>query len=204
MPERTAADRRLVLTVTTDEYRCESVAFTHDGSLLAIGKSNGMVGIWDLRTRVPIKHFLHDLRGGAVTAVVFSADDRMLATGGEDGHLKIRDMRTAKVILRRQHPAAIHAVAIDPIAELIATACDDGALRVWTRRGRIQSQIDGGCGPATRAVAFTPDGALATSEQAVTWSADGRFSAVVTPREVQVIGTGGRASTDSPPSRPGT
>ncbi|HET6530199.1 MAG TPA: hypothetical protein VFH03_06225 [Actinoplanes sp.] len=190
--------------MTTDEYRCESVAFSHDGSLLAIGKSNGMVGIWDLRTGRSVKHFLHDLRGGAVTAVIFSADDHLLATGGADGHLKVRDLRTAKVILRRQHPAPIHAVAFDAIAELVVTACDDGALRVWTRRGRIQSQLHGRCGPATRAVAVAPDGEVLTSDEAVTWSADGRFAAVVTPDEVRVIGTGGRASPDSPPSRPET
>ena len=73
MREWTAADHRLVLTVTTDEYRCASLAFSPDGNLLALGKSNGMVGIWDLAVGQPVKHFLHDLCGDAVTAIAFSA-----------------------------------------------------------------------------------------------------------------------------------
>jgi len=187
MREQTAAERRLVLTVPTDEYRCESSAFSHDGSLLAIGKSNGMVGIWDLAAGEPIKHFLHDLCGGPVTAVAFSPDDRLLATAGRDGHLKIRDLGTSKLILRREHPAAIHAVTFDAGAGLIATACDDGVLRVWTRRGRIHSQIEGGCTPATREIIFAADGGLRTSDQ----PAEGRLSVVVTPAELRVFRSSG-------------
>jgi WD40 repeat protein len=190
MGERTAADHRLVLTVTTDEYRCESIAFSHDGTLLAVGKSNGMVGIWDLGTGEPIKHFLHDLCGGAVTAIAFSRDDRWLATAGRDGHLKIRDMRTSKLVLRRQHPAPIRAVAFDAVAERVATACDDGVLRVWTRRGRIQSQVDGGCTASTRTITFAPGGGWETSDRA-TSTGGGGLSAVATATELQVFRSSG-------------
>ena len=99
--------RRLVLAVTVDEYRCVSLAFNTDGTLLAVGKSNGMVGIWDVRTGEAIRHFLHDLLGGPVHAVAFSADGRLLATAGADRHLKVRDLGTGKVILRREHPGSL-------------------------------------------------------------------------------------------------
>ena len=188
MRDRTeAADRRLVLTVATDEYRCASLAFSHDGTLLAIGKSNGLVGIWDLNTGRVIKHFLHDLRGDPVTAVAFSLDDSLLASGGEDGHLKIRDMHTTKLVLRRQHPAPIRAIAFDRAGELVATACDDGALRVWTRRGRIRSQMDGGCTPATRGITMTADGRVDTAEEPPT----GALSAELTPDELRVYRSSG-------------
>jgi len=182
MRDRTDADGRLVLTVATDEYRCASLTFSHDGTLLALGKSNGLVGIWDLNAGRAIKHFLHDLRGDPVTAVAFSLDDSLLATGGEDGHLKIRDLRTTKLVLRRQHPAPIRAIAFDPAGGLVATACDDGALRVWTRRGRIRSQIDGGCTPATRRITFAAEGRLGTSDQSPT----GALWAELTPGELRV------------------
>jgi WD40 repeat protein len=171
--------------VTTEEYRCASVAFSPDDTLLAIGKSNGMVGIWDLATGKPIKHFLHDLCGGAVTAVAFAPDGALLATAGQDGHLKLRDLRTTKLTLRRQHPAAIRAVAFDAAAERIATACDDGVLRVWSRRGRVEAQIEGGCSAATRAIIFAPDGEVRTRDAAAP-SLTGRLSAVMTGGELQV------------------
>jgi WD40 repeat protein len=182
MREQTAADHRLVLTVTTDEYRCESFAFSADDKLLAIGKSNGMVAIWDLAARTPIKHFLHDLCGGEVTAVAFSADGRLLATGGRDGHLKLRDLRTAKILFRRPHPAAIQAVGFDPTGELVATACADAVLRVWTRRGRIRVQTDGGCSARTREVTVAPDG---TADASDTHRA-GSLSAEVTATALRV------------------
>lgn len=187
MRDRTDADRRLVLTVPTDEYRCASLTFSHDGSRLAIGKSNGLVGIWDLNSGRAIKHFLHDLRGDPVTAVAFSLDDRLLASGGEDGHLKIRNMGTTELVLRRQHPAPIRAIAFDPVGELVATACDDGVLRVWTRRGRIQSQLDGGCTPTTRRITFAADGRLDTSDESPT----GALSAELTPDELRVYRSSG-------------
>ena len=182
MPDRTDADRRLVLTVTTDEYRCTSLAFSHDGTLLAIGKSNGLVGVWDLNAGRATKHFLHDLLGDPVTAVAFSLDDGLLATGGADGHFKIRDMRTTKLVLRRQHPAPIRAIAFDHAGELVATACDDGVLRVWTRRGRIRSQIEGGCTAATRQITFASDGGVFTSDEPAT----GALSAEQTRGELRV------------------
>lgn len=189
--------RRPVLTVTTDEYRCTSLALNRDGSLLAVGKSNGMVGIWDVPAGESIKHFLHDLLGGPVRAVAFSADGLLLATAGADRHLKVRNLRTGKVLLRREHPGEVLAVAFDPSGALIATACTDGVLRVWSRAGRVESQTDGGCTGTTRAVAFTADGGVTTAEIATVETADGDLIATVTEGEVRVLSVSERGSSGS-------
>ena len=176
-----------MLAVTTDEYRCVSLALNSDGTLLAVGKSNGMVGIWDVRAGEAIKHFLHDLLGGPVRAVAFSADDRLLATAGADRHLKVRDLRTGKVILRREHPGEVVAVAFDPDGALIATACTDGVLRVWSRAGRIESQVDSGCSAATRSVAFTSGGAVVAGAAVAAATPDGSLVATSTGHEITVL-----------------
>ena len=181
--------RRLVLAVTPDEYSCVSLALSQDGTLLAVGKSNGMVAIWDVPAGQAIKHFLHDLLGGPVRAVAFSADSGLLATAGADRHLKVRDLRTGKVLLRREHPGEVVAVAFDPSGSLIATACADGVLRVWSRAGRVESQTDGGCSGATRAVAFTADGGVTTAETTVVQTPDGGLVATITAGEIRVLGS---------------
>ena len=177
----------LVLAVTTDEYRCVSLALNSDGTLLAVGKSNGMVGIWDVRAGEATRHFLHDLLGGPVRAVAFSADGRLLATAGADRHLKVRDLRTGKVILRRQHPGEVVAVAFDPAGELIATACTDGVLRVWSRAGKVESQVDGGCSASTRSVAFSPNGTVLAGSATEAATPDGSLVATTTGNEIKVL-----------------
>ena len=176
-----------MLAVTTDEYHCVSLALNSDGTLLAVGKSNGMVGIWDVRTGEAIKHFLHDLLGGPVRAVAFSADGRLLGTAGADRHLKVRNLRTGKVILRREHPGEVVAVGFDPDGALIATACTDGALRVWSRAGRVESQVEGGCSAATRSVAFTSAGAVEAGPAADAATPDGSLVATTTGNEIKVL-----------------
>jgi WD40 repeat protein len=179
--------RRVVLAVTTGEYRCASLAFNADGTLLAVGKSNGMVGIWDVRAGEAIQHYLHDLLGGPVHAVAFSADGRLLATGGADRHLKVRELGTGKVILRREHPGELVAVGFDPTGARIATACTDGVLRVWSRAGRIESQVDGGCSASTRSVTFARDGAVVAGAAVEAATPDGSLVATTTGDEIRVL-----------------
>jgi WD40 repeat protein len=174
-------DRLVVLAVPTGEYRCESLAFSPDGTLLAVGKSNGMVGIWDVDAGEATTHFLHDLLGGPVLAVAFSPDGRLLATGGADRHL-----RTGKVVLRRVHPGPVTAVAFDTESQLIATACTDGVLRTWSRAGRIESQQDGACTVSTRTIRFTAGAPPVAGPAAEVTTPDGRLLATDLGDEIRV------------------
>ncbi len=182
---------RLIFTVGLDEYRCASLAFSPDGTLLAAGRSNGMVGLWRVGDGRLLRHFLHDLLGHAVCAVAFSADATYLASAGGH-HLVVRDLRTGRPVWKRQHPAELSAVAFGPAGECVATACADGTLRTWTVRGRLAREVPGGCGagaveigfradgvPEARAVAGRGDGVRAVT-------ADGRLRATATDGELQV------------------
>jgi WD40 repeat protein len=175
-----------VFAVTLDEYRCESLAFSPDATLVAFGCSNGMVGLWRVGSDRP-RHFLHDRLGASVRAVAFSPDGTLLAAAG-GRHLKVRDVRTGKVILKREHPADLTAVAIDDTSALIATACADGVLRVWSRRGALTAQTPGACTDATRRLIFGADGPMATLDAGAieTRSADGRLVATVTAASLTV------------------
>lgn len=179
-------DRRVVLAVATGEYRCVSLALSPDGALLAVGKSNGMVGLWDIATGEATRHFLHDLLGGPVQAVAFSPDGRLLASGGADRHLKIRDLRTGKVLWRREHPGPVTATGFDPESALIATACTDGVLRVWSRAGRVESQLTGACTEVTRTIRFTAGSTPVAGPAADVTTPDGRLVATDLGDEIRV------------------
>ncbi len=152
----------LLFTAGLAGHRCVSLAFSPDGTLLAAGRSNGMVGLWQVGTGRPLRHFLHDLLGNAVRAVAFSPDGGYLASAG-GGHVAVRDLRTGRVVWKRQHPAELTGVAFGPAADCLTTACADGALRTWTLRGRLTAETAaagtaaGGDGEVR---AVSPDGRL--------------------------------------------
>jgi WD40 repeat protein len=175
-----------VFAVTLEEYRCVSLAFSPDATLLAIGGSNGLVGLWRVDTGRPLRHFVHDLLGSPVRAVAFAPDGSLLAAAGGE-HLKVRDLRTGRLILKRQHPADLTAVAIDGTSTRIATACADGTVRIWSRRGVLTSQEPNACTAETSRLSFDGDRPVPAAESsAPITSADGRWTATITGTGVQV------------------
>ena len=178
-----------MFAVTFEDCRCESLAFSPDATLLAIGGSNGLVGLWRVDTGRPLRHFVHDLLGSPVRAVAFAPDGTLLAAvGGE--HLKVRDLRTGRLVLKRQHPADLTAVAIDETSTRIATACTDGTLRVWSRRGELTDQTPHACTARTTRLSFDGDRPVAGGEpEAAIVSGDGRWTATITETGVRVGST---------------
>lgn len=174
--------------VPMDDFRCAGLAFGHGGALLAAGTSHGMVVLWETATGTPFRQFMHDLCGAPVPGVAFSADGLRLASAGHDGQLKVRDVRTGRVLLKRPHPGPLSAVCFDASGDLVATACADGTVRVWSRRGEIRTQIDGVCTARTARLSFAPDGTIAvgTAKRVDAVSADGRLRAAATKGGVRV------------------
>ena len=149
----------LICAVGLAGHGCAGLAFSADGALLAAGRSNGMVSIWEVATGRPLRHFLHDLLGHPVRAVAFSADGTHLACAG-GGHLAVRDVRTGRLVWKRRHPAELTGVAFGPAGESVTATCADGVARTWTLRGRLTAEtvgvpVGGGDGRVS-----SPDGRL--------------------------------------------
>ena len=148
----------LICAVGLGEHGCASLAFSPDGTLLAAGRSNGMVSIWQAATGRPVRHCLHDLLGHPVRAVAFSADGTHLASAG-GGHVVLRDLRTGRVVWKRQHPAELTGVAFGPAGDCVTTGCADGVARTWTLRGRLAAETAQAVAAAGTPIR-TPDGRL--------------------------------------------
>ncbi|WP_405165248.1 WD40 repeat domain-containing protein [Nocardia sp. NBC_01499] len=145
-----------------------SVEFNQDGTMLVSVGTDGTLRLWDIRD--PRRSSLAGVfdNGTAITAAAFLPDGRTLAAGGVDGTLTFLDITAPQAIRRRgavigAHPAGIKAMALAPDAPLLATAGDDGAVRMWAVDDPDQPHPVGlplDSGGAVQAVAFGPNGRL--------------------------------------------
>jgi WD40 repeat protein len=138
------------------------VAFSHGGSLLAVGGTKGSLSLWHWPSRRKLA-VLSGHRGG-VNSVDFSADDSVFASADSEGLVKLWSVAEGKERLTFRAHAPGHAateVKFSPDGALLATASYlERTVRLWTASGG-ESRVSfprtvSGC----RALAFSPDGAI--------------------------------------------
>jgi WD40 repeat protein len=125
----------------------ESLAFSHDGRLLASG-SFGEVVIWDTQTAT----IRSRLTGFAdrVVALAFSAKGDLLATGGgaptEDGELKVFQVASGKLVadLKSAHSDTVFGVAFAADGARIASCGADKFVKVFEiSSGKLLKSFEG-------------------------------------------------------------
>jgi WD40 repeat protein len=133
-----------------------SVAFSHDGALLASGAQDKTIVLWDVEGR----RELRTLTGHAdkVTSVAFSPAVDVLASGSEDGTVKLWDTTNGKELpgpVAQRSP--VRAVAYAPYGHWLAASFDNGMVMLWdTANIAVSRSLDGQCG-AIKALAFSRD-----------------------------------------------
>jgi dipeptidyl aminopeptidase/acylaminoacyl peptidase len=149
----------------------ESVAFSPDGSLLAIsGKYDGELWLW--RMGIDQEPWL-ELKGheNLVTNLAFSPDGRQLTSGSWDGTIRLWDVASCSnqpqscgtpILTIEAHDNIITGVAFSPDGTLLASEGGDGTVRLWrVADGSLiyvlesHLSIENG-----QTVAFTPDGEM--------------------------------------------
>jgi WD40 repeat protein len=130
------------------------LAWSPDGSLLAVASSDNAVRLWDLDTGQTRRNVL---RHKEPRAVAFSPDGLSLATGGADG-TKLWDIQSTKprYILRGDEALS---VAFSPAGDRLAVGSRSALQLYDTKTGRRQAILekapsDSGVSNAT----FSPDG----------------------------------------------
>lgn len=111
-----------------------TIAFSPDGSLLAVGGLRGDVWLWSADTQKPIDKPISGI-GGPVRALAFSPDACWLAVGGEDQTVWLERVdgsgETAGTALTG-HLDMVGGMAFSPDGTLLATASRDQTVRLWT------------------------------------------------------------------------
>ncbi|MFE9335845.1 WD40 repeat domain-containing protein [Streptomyces sp. NPDC007063] len=129
-------------------------------ALLAGGGADGRVLVWDLSTGQTVHSFSQHVLSVRCLASVHSRHGFLLASGGSDGNVRIWDLRqhsraagdghrpnpvTNPATIRcEQH--AVNDVAFFPLDNgglRLATAGQDGSLKVWSVREEEQEERDG-------------------------------------------------------------
>jgi WD40 repeat protein/uncharacterized caspase-like protein len=135
-----------------------ALAFDHDGSHLVSGDWNGLVKIWDTRTRQLLRTYEKNLDD--VNALAFSPSGKEIVIGDKyTGNFKLIDAASGREILRFQgSESAILSVAFSPDGKLLASGHEKNGAKIWdVASGRLLFDLVGHSG-GVYSVAFTPDG----------------------------------------------
>jgi WD40 repeat protein len=124
----------------------ESIAFSPDGKILAIGCVTG-VALWNVQTKLLF-----------ISSITWSPDGRTLASAGDD--VKLLDVQSGKVGLTLKGHGdkfGVSRLAFSPDGGALAVVCfDHGMVQTWDMK------IGGWSRPLTkhriRSLAFSPDG----------------------------------------------
>jgi WD40 repeat protein/DNA-binding SARP family transcriptional activator len=161
--------RRIVKILSAGEHGAAGIAFSPDGRTLAIGQSDGVDALYELRTGKKTA----ELRGkGSTVDVDFSPDGKLLASASLTGTATLWDVATRRRVFDLSGAAvAAFAVRFSPDGRLVAVGDSSGKVVFWhPATGKRLGQPLVGHGGAVTSLAFDPSGATL-----VTASPDGKL-----------------------------
>jgi WD40 repeat protein len=124
--------RRVGPTIEPGAGSVLSVAFSHDGTLLATGSYKGRLDLWDVATRARVGKPVTIADDGVLT-VAFAPSDDLVAGGSAVapvGVWRVSDQQSAFPPLAG-HPSYVTGTAFRPDGTVLATTDILGGTRLW-------------------------------------------------------------------------
>ncbi|MFF8265488.1 CHAT domain-containing protein [Streptomyces virginiae] len=147
----------------------DALAFSSDGHWLAVTVKDRVYvyNTWGARVRDLPARSEKEPRAwqrmggrGRIGPLAFAPGDRHVVVATGDGMVRQLDVRGRQVVAWR-HPVPVSCLALT--ANVLATGCADGRVRLWSWDGRLLRQTDGGRQPAHLVFSEDPP-ALAVSD----------------------------------------
>jgi WD40 repeat protein len=150
--------QRYALKLRRPEGDPDSVAFSPDSRLLAVGLQSGHVLLLDASSG----RRLGDLSGpaGPVLGLAISHDGSLIAAASADKRIWLWDLATRKLVrFFEGDTAPVASVAISPDDRFLAAASDDRTARIWDLDSGNEVRLLNGDSDWVSWVGFSPDGA---------------------------------------------
>jgi WD40 repeat protein len=131
-----------------------SVAFSPFADQLLSGGADGSVLLWD----APAARLRHKLAGHAraVTSVAISPNGTILASAAEDATAQLSEAGTVRTL--KGQGASLRALVFSPDGREVATASQDGIVKLWDPLTGRERRTLGGENVPVNGLAFRPDG----------------------------------------------
>jgi sugar lactone lactonase YvrE len=157
-PTTTGPGAEQVISLAADhQERANTLAFSPDGKLLAIGTTMG-IDFYDTQTWTKIRVAETDTW---VRSLAFSPDGETLVTGLFDHTVQLWRVSDAQLLKTfTGHTNWVWSVAFSPDGQSVASASNDDTIRIWPVDGNDTSLVISQDAQSVRTVAFSPDGQL--------------------------------------------
>ncbi len=109
--------------------RLGKMAFSPDGSILAVGTLDGTIRLWDVATARPLAPSFHQT--GEVDAIAFSPNGQRLASGCYTKPAQIWDVKSGRVFSEPQGQTSSACLVFCPEVETLVVAGRDEPARFW-------------------------------------------------------------------------
>jgi TolB protein len=144
-----------------------AVAFSHDGSLLAIAPGGRPIVLWDVTREQTVRTF-DDPIENLFRSLAFSPDGALLAAGSNNNIIRLWDVANGSLAHTIQHDTGgepldhILDLAFSPDGRVFASGGTDCLVRLWdVQSWQVMHELNAGCAPT--GLAFSPDGAILAS-----------------------------------------
>jgi WD40 repeat protein/serine/threonine protein kinase/tetratricopeptide (TPR) repeat protein len=167
------ATRTLQRTFRGHTDRLNAIAFTPDGKTMATGGNDGTIRLWDVAAPPELPVTLRQPTGGVdpEAGVTLAPNGNTLAVWNGAGDVWLLDQKTGREQKYRASRAGplLPVVIFSPDARTLATAGNDGVVRLWDAATRTERMTLRGHATQVVAVVFAPDGKLLASGDRDGW-----------------------------------
>jgi WD40 repeat protein len=146
--------------VPEEEAKFSWAGFAPDDSLaIACG---GQMAFWDV-ARKEKRQELGERSASPIVCAAFAENGSVLAAADMNRRIQLWDLRAGEARSLIGHSETIHALAFSPDGRTLASAGDEGSIRLWSVSAAQEVADLLGDGGPIHALAFSPDGSVLAS-----------------------------------------